>query len=93
MEFIGKILLIGLDIYMWIILINVIISWLIAFGVMNTRNPQAGNLMRLMEKATDPVFRPLRRFIPSIGGIDITPMVVIFGIMFLKNIVWQLFMV
>jgi YggT family protein len=92
MPFIGKLLLLGLDLYMWVIIISVAISWLIAFGVLNTNNPQAGNLIRLLEKATEPVYKPLRRFIPPLGGIDITPMIVIFGIILLKGIIIQLFL-
>lgn len=91
MEFFGQLLILALDIYFWIILISVISSWLIAFEVINTRNPQAANLMRLLNKITEPVFAPLRKFIPSIGGIDITPIIVIFGIQILKNIVARLF--
>lgn len=91
MEFIGKLALLALDIYVWIIIISVAISWLIAFGVINTRNEQAANLVHLLERTTEPVYRPLRRFIPSLGGIDITPMIVIFLIYLLKGLVIQLF--
>ncbi len=91
MAFFGQILILALDIYFWIIIISVISSWLIAFEVINTRNPQAANLMRLLNKATEPVFAPLRKFIPAIGGIDITPIIVIFGIQILKNVVARLF--
>ncbi len=91
MEFIGQLLLLALDIYLWVILISVILSWLLAFGVINARSPQAQKLLELLDRATDPVYRPLRRVIPPFGGIDITPMIVIIGIMIAKNIVAQLF--
>ena len=91
MEMLGKILLLGLDIYVWIIIASVVISWLITFGVMNTRNPQAANLVGLLEKATDPVMSRIRKFIPPIGGIDITPIIVIFGIYLLQSIVFEVF--
>ena len=91
MAFIGNILIIALDVYFWIIIASVVSSWLIAFDVINIKNPQAANLMRLLNKITEPVFAPLRRFIPSIGGIDITPIIVIFGIQVLKNIIARLF--
>ena len=87
----GKLLIWTLSIYSWIIIIQVVVSWLIVFGVFNLNNPQAKNLMGLLEKATDPVYRPLRKFIPPIGGIDITPLIVIFGIMFLQRIVASVF--
>lgn len=91
MAIIGNLLLLALNIYMWIIIISVALSWLIAFGVLNTRNPQARNLVQLLERATDPIYKPLRRFIPPIGGIDITPMIVIFGIFILRDIIFTIF--
>lgn len=91
MEFLGQLLLLALDIYLWVILISVILSWLLAFGVINARSPQAQKILDLLDRATDPVYRPLRRVIPPLGGIDITPMIVIIGIMIAKNIVAQLF--
>ena len=91
MGFVGSLLLLALDIYFWIIIASVIISWLIAFDVINTRNPQAANLMKLLAKVTDPVYKPIRKFVPSIGGIDITPIIVIFGIYIAKRIVIALF--
>lgn len=89
--FIGNLLILALDIYFWIIVASVVISWLVAFDVFNVRNPQAANLIRLLEKVTEPVYRPLRKYIPAIGGIDITPIIVIFGIYLAKHIVVWLF--
>ena len=89
---IGKLLLLALQIYLWIIIIQVALSWLVAFNVVNLSNPQAQNFVRLLNKATDPIFTPLRKFIPPIGGIDITPIIVIFGIYALQNLVVSIFM-
>ncbi len=92
MEFLGKIAFFVLDVYFWIIITSVVMSWLIAFEVINTRNPQANNLLGLLEKATEPVYRPLRKYIPAIGGIDITPIIVIFGIYLAKDlVVWLVY--
>ncbi len=91
MQFFGQLLLLILDIYVFIIILGAVISWLVAFNVINLSNPQARNLVGALEKATDPVFRPLRRFIPPIGGIDITPVIVIFIIMILKQVIARLF--
>lgn len=88
---IGKLLLLFLDVFFWIIIGQVIMSWLIAFDVINIRNPQAQNLVTLMGKITDPIFKPLRKIIPSIAGIDITPIIIIFGISIAKNIVYSVF--
>lgn len=92
MALLGSILLIALDVFFWLIIAQVVVSWLIAFEVVNPRNPQAGNVLRLLDKATDWAFKPLRRVIPPIGGIDITPIVVIFGIYLAKHLVYTLLM-
>ena len=92
MIFVGKLLLLALQIYSWIIIASVIISWLIAFEVINTKNEQAQNLLKLLDRVTAPVYTPLRKFIPPIGGIDITPIVVLFGIYILEQVVIRLFL-
>ncbi|MEM6811179.1 MAG: YggT family protein [Pseudomonadota bacterium] len=84
---IGKALVLALDIFFWIIIIQVVMSWLIAFNVVNIQNSQARRFIEILHKITDPVYKPLRKFIPSIGGIDITPIIIIFGISILKNII------
>lgn len=89
--FLGKLLLLVLDIFFWIIIIQVVMSWLIAFQVINTSNPQAQNLVRLLQKVTDPVYKPLRKIIPAIAGIDITPIIIIFGISLAKNAIASVF--
>ena len=81
-----------LVIYFWIIIAGVVLSWLIAFEVVNIRNAQAVSFTRLLDKVTDPVYRPLRKHIPSIGGMDLTPMIVIFSIIILKNLVNSMFL-
>lgn len=92
MHFIGSLLLLALQVYFWIIILSVILSWLIAFEVINVKNEKAQNLIRLLEKATDPVYRPLRKYVPSIGGIDVTPIIVIFAIYLLQSAVYKVFM-
>ena len=75
------------DIFLIIIIAQVAISWLIAFGVMNLNNPQARKLVETLKKITDPIYEPLRKIIPPLGGIDITPIIVIFGLSVLKDII------
>lgn len=91
MYIIGEILILALNIYTFIIIMQVVLSWLIAFGVLNTGNPQAARLVEGLEKLTRPVMEPIRRFIPPIGGIDITPIIVIFAIMILERFITILF--
>ena len=75
----------AITVYIWIILIQVLISWLIVFEVINVNNSKAQSLINLLKKATDPVFKPLQKVIPTIGGIDITPIVVILGLSLLQR--------
>jgi len=91
MPVIGQFLLFLLTVYFWIIIAHVAMSWLIAFNVVNISNPAARNFVDLLNKVTDPVFKPLRKYIPPLGGIDITPIIVIFGIFLLQNLVGRLF--
>lgn len=91
MALIGDLLILALNIYMWVILIGVAVSWLIAFEVINTRNPQAANLVKLLGKLTEPVYKPVRKYIPPIGGIDLSPIVIIIGIYVLQTIIGRVF--
>jgi YggT family protein len=61
----------------WIVIANAIVSWLIAFDVINMRNATARQAVRFLDSITRPILRPLRRFIPPLGGIDITPVILI----------------
>jgi YggT family protein len=61
----------------WIIIGNAIVSWLIAFDVINMRNATARQVVRFLDSVTRPLLRPFRRFIPPLGGIDVTPVIVI----------------
>lgn len=93
MSIIGSLLHFALEIYFYIIIASVIISWLIAFEVLNVKNPQAQNLVKLLNKLTEPVYKPLRKYIPPIAGIDVTPIIVIFGIFLLQELVIRVFAV
>ncbi len=75
------------NIYLFVIILQVALSWLIAFEVINVSNPQAQNLIRLLKKLTDPLYKPIQKYIPAIGGIDITPIIVIIGLQILRNII------
>lgn len=88
---IGNLLLFLLDVCFWIIIIQVVLSWLITFEVINIRNPQAANFVRLVDRITAPVYTPLRKVVPPIAGIDITPIIIIFAIYLLKSLVASVF--
>lgn len=86
----ANILTLIIDIFIWIIIIHVIIHWLMAFEVINPRSPQARNLMALLHKVTAPVMEPIQKYVPPIGGIDLSPLVVIIGGQILKVVIFQI---
>ena len=74
-----------LNLYWWIIIIAVILSWLVGFGVINTYNPVARTVVRAIRALTEPVFAPIRRLLPPMGGLDLSPLIVLFIIFFLQQ--------
>ena len=79
-----------LDIYKWIVIAAVIVSWLIAFNVINLHNNLVRSIVRILEVLTEPVFRFVRRFIPAIGGIDLSPIVVFIAIWFIEYLIFYI---
>jgi YggT family protein len=78
-----------LDVYTWIVLAAVVMSWLLAFNVVNYHNNIVRSVVRFLDVLTEPVFRQVRRILPSIGGLDLSPIVVFIAIIFLqKLVVW-----
>ena len=69
--------------YIWIIIAGAILSWLVVFNVVNVRNRFVYQVGRFLDALTDPVLRQIRRVVPLIGGIDISPIILIFGLQFL----------
>lgn len=67
--------LIGLLIF--VLIVNAILSWLVAFDVINVRNQTVYKIVRALDAITDPLLRPIRRFLPNLGGIDISPIILI----------------
>ena len=74
-----------LTLLVWVIIINAILSWLVAFQVVNPRNEIVSMIGRFTHAITEPLLRPLRRFIPPLGGIDLTPLILILGIFFVRD--------
>ena len=79
-----------ITIYLWIIIINAILSWLVAFNVLNTQNRFVFSVLDATYKLTDPALNKIRRFIPMFGSIDISPVVLILILMFLRNIIFEI---
>jgi len=80
-----------LKIYSYVVIANVIISWLIAFNVLNTQNRFVYSILELTYRLTDPILNKIRRFIPTFGSIDVSPVVLILLLMFLRNIIFEIF--
>ena len=77
--------------YIWILIINAVISWLVAFNVLNTSNRFIYSLLDVSYKLTDPPLNFIREYLPNLGSIDISPIVLILGLMFLRNLVFEMF--
>lgn len=75
-----------LDIYIWVVIISVILSWLVAFNVINTRNQFVYAVGSFLHRITEPALRPIRRYLPSLGGIDLSPLVLILLIWFIQMV-------
>lgn len=84
MTALANLLIFALDVYLWVIVATVIVSWLVMFDVLNTRNKYVYKFYVLINRATEPVISRIRRYVPVLGGIDISPMILIFGIYLLQ---------
>ena len=80
-----------ITIYLWVIIINALLSWLVAFNILNTQNRFVFSVLDTTYKLTDPVLNKIRRFVPTFGSIDISPVILILALMFLRNLVFELF--
>ena len=76
-----------LGLYMWCIIIAAVLSWLSYGGVINNSNQIVSMVSNFLYKITEPLMRPIRRFVPSISGIDLSPIVLILVIFFLRNLI------
>ena len=74
-----------ITIYLWIIITNAILSWLVAFNILNTQNRFVFSILDATYKMTDPALNRIRRYIPTFGSIDISPVILILILMFLRN--------
>ena len=80
-----------ITIYLWVIIINALLSWLVAFNILNTQNRFVFSVLETTYKLTDPVLNKIRRFVPTFGSIDISPVILILALMFLRNLVFEIF--
>lgn len=81
------VVLVVIDLYMWVIIIAAVFSWLVAFNVVNQRNQVVATIGNILYQITEPVLRPIRRIVPTLGAIDISPIVLILLLILLQRII------
>ena len=78
-----------IDVYTWIVIASAIMSWLVAFGVVNVRNQFIRMVVDFLYRVTEPALRPIRRLLPNLGGIDISPVILLLLLFFLRSLLWE----
>jgi len=81
------VILLILQMYVWLLIAAAILSWLVAFNVVNTRNQFVASIGEFLFRITEPALRPIRAILPNLGGIDISPVVLILIIFFIQNVI------
>ena len=84
--FIGFIVLV-IDLYIWVVIVGAALSWLIAFNVVNTQNRFVSSVAYMLYRVTEPALRPIRSVIPNLGGLDISPVILILFLIFIRDVV------
>jgi YggT family protein len=80
-----------ITLYIWILIAAAVLSWLIAFNVVNPRSPIVSNIGEFLYRVTEPALRPIRSIMPNLGGIDISPVILIIVLLFLKQFIFWLY--
>src|SRR4029077_11823539 len=78
-----------INIYTWVVIASAIMSWLVAFGVINVRNQFIRVVVDLLYRLTEPGLRPIRRFLPNLGGVDISPIILLLGLYFFQSLLHE----
>ncbi len=81
-----QVILLALDILWWIVIASAILSWLYAFNIVNSGNAFVDSIGAFLYRVTEPLYRPIRRILPDLGGIDLSPIVLLLGIFFLQQL-------
>ena len=77
----------SINLYIWVLMAQVVMSWLVAFNVVNTRNRLVYTVADFLYRITEPALRPIRRYVPLIGGIDISPIILVLILVFLQRLI------
>lgn len=92
MESLAELIYVVLDLYKWCLIAFVVMSWLIQFNVVNTYNRLVFSVNDFLYKITEPALRPIRRIVPNLGGVDISPVILILVIWFLQRLLVRNFL-
>ena len=79
-----------INIYIWLIIINVILSWLVSFNILNTQSRFVFAILNATHQLTDPALNKIRKFIPNLGSIDVSPVILILLLIFIRNLLFEL---
>lgn len=82
-----RVTLIVIDLYIWAVIISVVLSWLVHFGVVNTGNQFVSMIGDFLWRLTQPALRPIRRYVPNLGGMDLSPLILILALIFLQMVI------
>jgi YggT family protein len=82
-----NVILLALQLYTYLIVASAILSWLVAFNVVNTRNNFVRSIWNFLDAVTEPALRPIRKILPNLGGVDISPIILILLIIFIQNLI------
>ena len=80
-----------IQLYIWVIIASAVLSWLVAFNIVNMRNRFVYMVGDALNRLTEPVYRRIRRFLPDMGGLDLSPVILILGLIFLRNFLFEVF--
>ena len=80
-----------IDLYIYVLIAAAVMSWLMAFNVVNSQNPTVRMIWDFLYRITEPALAPIRSVLPGLGGIDISPVILIIGLLFLKQLILWLF--
>jgi len=81
-----------ITLYIYILIAAAVLSWLIAFNVVNARNPIVSNIGEFLYRVTEPALRPIRNMLPNLGGIDVSPVILIILLLFLRQLIFWLYL-
>jgi YggT family protein len=87
MQAVIELILIVLHLYWWVVIASAVMSWLVAFGVINTHNRIVANIGETLYRLTEPALRPIRRVVPDFGGVDVSPVILLLLLWFIERVI------